>query len=169
MKLIWAFLLPLLFSCYAVAQCQTQNEITKNWNWIIPLKTKKAEIETVFKKSVDKDKDHPYQTYTTEFGKFTIAYTTEEKNFVKACSCNVEPGTVIRVFISLKDRVKLSDLNLDLSSFEKDDTFSPRELSYSNEKEGLLIATEIVKMPNGEKLERVFAIELRPGVKVKEK
>ena len=140
---------------------QDQSDVDKDWRWIIPLETIKVEIENKFGESITREKDHPFQTYVTVFGKINIAYA-KEKQFVKECSCTVKADTVLDYYVSPAKRFKLSDLKLDLSKFKKDDTYSPRELSYFNEKEGILIATEIVKLDDGTSQERVFALEYRP-------
>ena len=138
---------------------QTKVAIEKEWNWIVPLKTTRSEIEKAFGSSITADKNEPYQTYTASFGKVNVQYA-EKNRFIEECSCTVGPGTVISTFVSLKS-LKLSDLNLNLEEFIKDATFSPREISYFSEKEGMLVATEIVEMPDKTMLERVFAIEYR--------
>lgn len=155
-------LLQLLTFCITV-HCQNQTEVDKGWKWVVPLETKKAEIEKVFGESITKDKKHPFQTYVADFGKITAIYTTKRK-LIKACSCYVNAGTVLRALVYPK-RFKLSELNYDLSQFKKDDTYSPRELSYYSAKDGIFIGTEIVELEDGSKIERVFTIEYRPKIK----
>jgi len=158
-RLIFLLVIQLVCLCITV-QCQNQTEVDKDWKWIIPLVTKKVEIEKQFGESITKDKTNPFQTYVVEFGKITVTYT-KEKEFVKECSCSISADTVLEIFISTK-RFKLSDLNYDLSKFIKDDTFSPREISYFSEKIGVLIVTEIVELEDKSKVERVTTLEYRP-------
>jgi hypothetical protein len=158
-RLSTLLLLQLVTLC-VIVQCQNQNEVGKGWKWIIPLKTQKAEIEKVFGESITKDRKSLFQTYVTEFGKINVAYAGE-RQFVKECSCIVKAGTVVTTFVSPR-KLKLSELKFDLTTFEKNDTFAPREISYFSEKEGILIATEIIELEDKSRIERVIAIEFRP-------
>lgn len=141
---------------------QTLSGWDKGWRWIVPLKTQKAEIERAFGDSITNDKSSSFQTYVADFGKVTVTYSRERK-FIKVCSCVLEAGTVLSTFVSPKTQFRLSDLDLDLNKFTKDDTFSPRELSYFSESEGILIATEIIAAEDGRKIERVFALQYKPA------
>lgn len=157
MKKIIALILLQLISFCVVAQGQAQNDWDKGWNWIVPLKTNKIEVEKVFGESIDADKNHPFQTYRTEFGKITAAYALKG-DFVEECFCVLDAGTVWNFFISPSRIIKLSELDLDLKNFKKDDTYSPREIHYSSEKKGILIATKIVDLKDTGKTEVVFAL-----------
>ena len=160
-------LLSLLLSFAVNANCQKQTDIDQPWKWIIPLKTQKTEIEMAFGNSITEDKNNPFQTYVAEFGKITVTYALTNK-FIRECACTVNAGTVLETFVSPK-RFKLSDLKIDITKFKKDVTFSPREISYFNAEEGILIDTEIVELRDKTKIERVVAIEYRPKVRVSKK
>lgn len=164
MKRFSIFLL-LHFFCLSInAQSQNQIDAGKSWNWVVPLKTHKTEIEKEYGESVTKDKKSLFQTYVAAFGKITAVYAGE-KEFIQECSCTLQPGTVIKTFVS-PQKLNLTELNFDLKTFEKNDTFSPREISYYSEREGILITTEIIELEDKTKLERVISIEYRPSQKL---
>ncbi|MBX3292101.1 MAG: hypothetical protein KF881_04305 [Acidobacteria bacterium] len=142
---------------------QASAPIDQGWRWVIPLATNRAEIERAFGDSITKDKSSPFQTYVADFGKITINYAVANQ-YIKECSCAVSKGTVIEAMIS-PYRFPISRLNLNLDKFTKDSTFSPRELSYFNKDDGILIVTEIVETSDRVMVERVVWIEYRPRPK----
>jgi hypothetical protein len=121
--------------------------------------TSKKDVEKAFGASKTLDDRGSFLTYETKFGKVNVAYSTE-KEYIAACSCIVPPDVVLSLFISPKDAL-LSDLQYDLSDFERDDVFSPREISYFNARRGILIATTLVELC-GRVAERVIAVQLYP-------
>lgn len=160
MKTILLFLICLVANLSIAAQ--KANYTDNSWTWIVPLKTEKKNIEKKYGSSINKDKKHPFQTYSTEFGKITVAYS-KENQLIKSCSCVVNKDIVLNYFISPKD-LKLSDLNYNLENFKKDITFSPREISYYSENESLLISTEIVELIDKSNVEKVIGLLYRPKV-----
>jgi hypothetical protein len=160
-QILVLFAFPIIFFSINVYS-QNELKVDRDWSWIAPLKTQKAEIEKAFGNSITEDKDNPFQTYSGEFGKITVTYVGE-KEYVKMGSCLVKVGTVLGIFISPKN-IELTELNYDLSKFKKDDKFSPREIWYLNEKEGILVVTQIIDSQDKRKVEKVVAIEYRPKI-----
>ena len=111
MKLALTIFLLFLFTFSIAAQDQydaekckgfiQQNRIVKCWDWIVPLKTTKSEIEKAFSESVSDDKNHYEQTYKTEFGKISVSYTTKDDQFVGRCACRLNAGIAITIYIPL--------------------------------------------------------------------
>lgn len=132
------------------------------WRWIVLLKTKQAEIEKAFGESITKDRKNLSQTYVTDFGKITVRYARESRPNEKRY-CTIEAGTVQDIFISLRPKLRLSGIPLDLGAFKKDVTHGPREITYFNDRTGILLVTEIETSGGKVEIERVAYIEYHPA------
>lgn len=131
-----------------------------DWRWITLLKTQREEIEKVYGESITEDKSRMYQTYVTKFGKINVSYVQKDE-FREVCDCTVTAGTVSSIYVSL-GFVLLSEIDYDLTKFKRDGTFYPREVSYYDADSGIYIGTEMVRLKNGDYVERVFAIAYSP-------
>jgi hypothetical protein len=148
--------------CFAVYEALGQTEIDKTWKWIIPTKTTKLQIEKKLGGSVTKDKNALFQSYQTETEKISIIYS-KEKTFNKLCRCYIKAESVISFIVSPACQILLSDFKIDLLAYEKDDTYSPREIWYTNESEGILVVTAIAEIEGGKrKVERITSWHYSP-------
>ena len=145
---------------FLVAQ-EARSERILPWSWIIPLTTKRNQIENVFGTPISKDASNPYQTYATDFGKINILFSTKKEK-VKGVDTTVDAAVVVNFFVSPSNRLEVSEIPYDLSGFVRDATYSPREISYFSEERGILLATEIIENKAGKKIERLRSFEQRP-------
>lgn len=141
-----------------------KNTVCLPWTWIMPLITNRNEIETSYGATTTKDKSNPYQTYVAEFGKINVLFAPEKK-YYKEYDKFLETGTVVNYFVSPQIRFAISELPYDLTLYDRDATYSPRELGYYSEKSGIMIGTEIVVGEDGSKIERVRSLEYRAPLK----
>ncbi len=148
--------------CFAVYEALGQTEIDKNWKWIIPTRTTRLQIEKKFGSSVTDDKNAMFQSYQTQTEKISVIYS-KEKTFNKICSCYIKPKMVISFIVSPLRRILLSDFRIDLSTYEKDDTYLPREIWYTNESKGILIVTALAEIEDGKSgVERITSWHYSP-------
>ncbi len=129
---------------------------TDSWTWIVPLRTKKVDIERAFGSSITEDKTHPFQTYVSEFGRITAAFAPDRMR-IDEHPCFAEKGSVLNYSISPR-KLNLLDLGYDLKLFTKDLSGSPREITYFSEALGLLIDTTLLESPDQPKVERVLML-----------
>jgi hypothetical protein len=88
----------------------------QGWRGIVPLHSTRADVEHILSLPSDSNKVMAY--YYLEDETVTIQYTTggcEEGN-----EWNVSPGTVLTIAIQPKVKPKLSELQIDLTKFNKE-------------------------------------------------
>jgi len=156
-KSLLAVLLTTLLISIAIDGRSQESRPVDAWNWIIPLKTKRADVENAFGTSISDDLSHPFQTYETKFGRITVVYATEENERLDN-QCRVGKGTVINYSVSPR-KLKLSDLFYDLTKFKRDGSAAPRELVYFSGSLGILIDTTIEELQDYTRVERVVMLE----------
>jgi len=141
-KQLFALFCFSLFALSGFAQTKEAKRVEFEWEKVVPLVTKKAEVENYF--------DKPYfengnvSTFKFNLGRILIWYIGAEDSEKTNCKWNVSPDTVQGFSISLPEPIPISSLKYDLSKFEKTPNDDGR-LIYTNLKRGVSFATEETK------------------------
>lgn len=156
-KLFVPFLISLILTYGSFAQNRQKRE---SWRSITPLVSKLQEVEIVLGRPTKIEGDERY--YDTPAGeRISVWFTGRNDN--SACVWNVPDNTVIRIIISPREKLFLSQTGYDLSKFKKQATLDDEVWDYINEDEGILIHT--YDSPNTENT--VKFIEFSPPAKDK--
>lgn len=112
----------------------------KEWNGIIPLRSTVSDVTRVLGRTNDINR---YRAkYSLEKEDVFIVFAAEA-NYFPDCVSELPIGTVLSIQVTPKCDLSLSDLNVDLSEFEKlaPANFAEGYEGYVDEKEGLIIRT----------------------------
>lgn len=128
-------LLPLCL-CLLILLAYEQVE-AKDWRGIIPLHSTRADVERLLGSPADPSKELA-AVYQLEKEVVSIFYASGppcgEDRF---SGWQVPRGTVVSITVSPKTKVRLSDLQIDLSRYKKTVDFHRRDnITYANEEEG---------------------------------
>lgn len=138
--------------------------IEDGWKGIKPLVTDKTTVNALLGKPLIDDND--YHKYSTEDGGFNVNYSVNpcESNSYDRGEFNVPKDTVLTYYITLKKKLKLSDLEFKREKYRrvKDHHFS-NEVAYYNNDDGVEIQVHI--SDNVEYIDRIY---FRPSKKDKE-
>ena len=109
----------------------------KDWRGIVPLKSTKADVERLLGAATG----DPPRYYLSEN---TVYFSYAECGCSESCqnnNWNVPPGTVISIRVGVKGVVKLADLNLDLTHFQKwpGDDDVPGSFVYVDKEDGFAV------------------------------
>jgi hypothetical protein len=137
--------LGILVMANLVLAQNTIREEKYEWEKIIPLVTKKSEVEKLFGKPFFEFKNGVSFVYNTKFGKLGVLYTNAKESEKSECKWNVDPDTVEGLWISLSDNILLSKSKYDLSLFEKE-LGHLKDFSYQNKEKGISIFGYISKI-----------------------
>ena len=108
----------------------------QEWNQIIPLVSKCDDVKKILKVN---ECTFPFSTYQFSKFKISIDFSTDTDRWA------VSNDTVIKVYVGLKEFMKLEDYVKDLSDFEivpEDDL--PDVKIYTNEKKGIELTVQYV-------------------------
>jgi hypothetical protein len=114
-KQLLALFCFLLFALSGFAQTKEATRAEFEWEKILPLVTKKAEVENYFGKP-DRDCSHNC-IYDTNFGKIFVSYGVEPKHMLY--TCNPSSDTVGNFNITLTEAMPIEGLGWDLDKFGK--------------------------------------------------
>lgn len=141
--------------------------IEKGWKGIVPLVTKKTEVENKIGKPYrignPKTMGHSIHFYETAKGTIYIKYSTArcQNNGGKTGSFDVPIDTVVEYRVFPKQELKFSDLKLSIkkySKFYEQSDFT--DFSYKNDDDGIEITT---KKKGG--IEYIYYIDFAPRIK----
>lgn len=104
-----------LFALSVFAQTKQAKTAEFEWEKIVPLVTKKAEVENYFGKP-DRDNIH-HSRYDTNFGKILVFYGDEPKHMLY--TCNPSSDTVSSFGIILTEAIPIEGLGWNLDKFDK--------------------------------------------------
>jgi hypothetical protein len=109
----------------------------KAWRGIVPLKSTRADVERLLGSSTGEPPTY-YLSENTVYVQYSKCRCGDK---CKEDEWNVAPGTVLLISVEVKGLVKLADLKLDLSDFQKEpgDYDLPDHFYYVNRKQGLSI------------------------------
>lgn len=105
-----------------------------DWEQIIPLVTKKIEVENILGKPFFEDRY--VSAYNLEKGKITVWYYGTRKPDTSEYRCNISLDTVSSFSISLLDRINVSALEFDLRKFKKEEGHTS-ERRYTDDENGI--------------------------------
>ena len=135
-----------------LACCQPIVAHGKGWRGIVPLQSKRADVERLLGPGIN---GH----YQFDEERAHVNYAEEECNPVNGCLCLVPEGTVISIYVQLEVEMKFSKLNIDKKKYEKFvSRKDPNVATYSNDKEGIIYTVN-------EENDDVTAIEYLPTAK----
>jgi hypothetical protein len=97
------------------AQTKEAKRMEFEWEKIVPLVTKKAEVENYFGKSSVRRSD--VSMHDTNSGKITVYYGLEPKHMLY--TCNPSSDTVGNFHIALTEAIPIEGLGWDLDKFDK--------------------------------------------------
>ncbi|HEX8734111.1 MAG TPA: hypothetical protein VF721_02235 [Pyrinomonadaceae bacterium] len=152
-----------LFASSAVAQTQEKRKPLYEWERIVPLVTKKAEVEDYFGKPYLESKNGYVSFYKSGFGRITVYYYGATDLEKAAYKCNVSRDTVSSYDITLAERIPLSSLVWNLNQFERTPGDDGRWI-YDNLMTGVSFSVE---SPD-EKTEEVVEISYEPSARQRE-
>lgn len=145
-----------LISVMAVllASCLPTIAQAKEWRGILPLQSRRADVERLLGGSGNRDH------YQFDAERVHVNYAGEGKcNPVNGCLCFVPKDTVISIYVHLKVEMRFSKLNIDKKKYEKFvSPEDPNVATYSNDKEGIIYTVN-------EENDDVTAIEYLPKAK----
>lgn len=104
-----------LFALSSFAQTKEEKRAEFEWEKIVPLVTKKAEVENYFGKP-SKGNIHS-SIYDTNFGKILVFYGVEPKHML--VTCNPSSDTVGNFHITLTEAIPIEGLGWNLDKFSK--------------------------------------------------
>lgn len=139
----------LLFST-AIGQEKLQDETKYDWEKIVPLVTKRAEVEEWFEKldikSKYETKTDYVVTYKSKDGNITVWYGGAKSSSKSQCEWNVSLDTVKSFTIALPFGIPLSKLKYNLSEFEKEINREDEiQTWYTNSEKGIFFITYEIK------------------------
>lgn len=133
-KLFFVCFLLLGFLTKSIIAQDKSRETQNEWEKIVPLVTKKADVEKYFGKTYLENK---YMSiYNSNFGRIFVTYYGSIKLEDFTYECNVSSDTVFSYEIALTKRMEVSEFSWNLDKFEK----SPQDdgqYVYSNIKSGI--------------------------------
>lgn len=148
----------------AISLTSAQNIIQKkekfDWEKIIPLVTKRAEIEEFYGKPFTENGYVSF--YRTGFGSILVMYYGSKDLEKASFTCSVSLDTVSSYNISLSKRIFVSNLGWKLNRFENKAGDDGR-LIYYNEEKGISFVVEVAE--DGK--EEVVAISYEPPIEDK--
>ncbi len=113
------------------------NSSAKAWRGIVPLKSTRADVERLLGPSTGEPPTYylPENTVYVQYSRCRCGDKCKDDEW------NVPPDTVTLIRVGVKGEVKLVDLKLDLSDFQKEpgDNDLPDHFYYVNRKQGLSI------------------------------
>jgi len=126
----------------------------KEWRGIVPLQSKRADVERLLGGAGNRDH------YQFDAERVHVNYAGEGKcNPVNGCLCFVPKDTVISIYVQLEVEMRFSKLNIDKRKYEKFvSPENPNVATYSNDKEGIIYTVN-------EENDDVTAIEYLPTAK----
>lgn len=129
-KILLLCLCALILSGYGPAEA-------KDWRGITPLHSTRADVEQLLGAPTDPSKEHS-SVYKLEKETVLIFYASGPPCGDDTFSgWQVPRGTVVSITVSPTTKVRLSDLQIDLSKYKKTVDFHRRDnISYVNEEEG---------------------------------
>lgn len=154
-SLFWLILL--IATNLTFAQNVIQEKEKFEWEKIIPLITKKAEVEKYLGKPLSED-ENVSAIYDTKFERITVWYNGAKEPDGLVCNWNISLDTVISYRISLTERMPISKFKYDLSKFERTPNDDGR-LIYTNLQKGISFAVD--KTKDGE--EEIALIQYTPS------
>jgi len=108
----------------------------QGWRGIVPLHSTREDVERLVGPPMSNG-----ITYDLRNERVTIGYS--EGNCEHGAEWNIPPGRVTNIRVYLQTKVKLSDLLLDLSAFEKFDNARNRgSISYVSKERGISVSTD---------------------------
>lgn len=132
-------------------------DLNKRWGFIVPCVTTRSEVEKLLGHPINNSENLSLPIYNAKDEKIRVFYRNE-KTDSRICNGKTEIGTVVLFsIIPIKD-IRLSDLNVDLTKFRKDERPGGREISYNNQA-GIFIETEIVEFADKIHAEMVTSIQ----------
>lgn len=110
---------------------------TKGWHGIVPLRSTRMDVERLLGASVESCQC----IYKTEHEVVHISYAHGScKDDPNTNSWDVAPDTVLLISVTPRVKLRLADLKLDLTKYQKtEDTHMPGRFYYSNDEEGIFI------------------------------
>jgi hypothetical protein len=125
-------------SSLVLGQTQISSPEELQWEWIVPLRSVKADVEKVYGNPL---LENGYvSAYQTSFGNVTVFYYGSVNIQKNGFACNVPNDSVFAFSVSLAQAIPLGDLNVDLQDFQR--TESPRGLvQYINARSGVSFVT----------------------------
>lgn len=116
---------------FVLCMCSARNLCAKEWRGIVPLKSSRGDVERLLGAPntlgrYQFDKERAYIDY---------AKGCDQMN---DCLCLVPKDTVISIFVTLENDLKIADLKLNLTKFMKTrGTHLPGMVNYTNEEDGI--------------------------------
>jgi len=138
-QIIFSNLLVMLLLFLMINSVSAQNIVRDEkyeWEKIIPLVTKKSEIEKLYGKSIFDFENGVSFVYQTKFGKLGIRYKGKNDLTNNLCKWKIEPDTVISYRVSLSENILVSKFKYDSNLFEKEFGHEG-DFSYGNNEIGL--------------------------------
>lgn len=121
----------LLISCVCLALLMTVTPQAKEWRGIVPLHSTRTDVERLLGKPNAK-----YDRYDFDNERVDITYSRH--SCAEGAQWNVPRDTVTQIRISPKQKLRLADLQLDLSKYKKvNDPHVQVHTIYWNEEEGI--------------------------------
>lgn len=133
------YILVLILSLSGTIFCQTSNV----WNGITPLKSTRADVEKILGKPVPLSVARHAAGYKTKDGRVFVLYSTGLCDVNPEHGWNIPELTVIKISYYPDRLPKLSDLQIDLSKFEKSpDPGSLSSVFYTNKIDGIMLTVD---------------------------
>ncbi len=128
-----------------------------DWRAFVPFLTTRNEVEA--------DLGAPFSgkeyiwTYDTPDERITVWYGGAKTAAIDDCRWNIPNDTIFNFLLAPKKRVRLADMNIDLSKFQKQKALEMvQDYYYYNENEGITITTRVT---DGEEI--LLSIERGPS------
>ncbi|MDQ3802536.1 MAG: hypothetical protein M3416_01580 [Acidobacteriota bacterium] len=125
-------IIKLLLLCVSVMLPTTAQSQAKGWRGIVPLHSTRADVERLIGKP-----NFKYDLYDFEKERVSILYSSDPCTEGLQGGWNVPRDTVIQISVAPKEKVRLPDLQIDLSKYEKaKDPLMQVHTYYTNKEEG---------------------------------
>lgn len=125
--------IKLLLLCVSVMLPIAAQSQAKGWRGIMPLHSTRADVERLIGKP-----NFKYDLYDFENERVFILYSSKPCTEGLQGSWNVPRDTVIQVSVAPKEKLRLSDLQIDFSKYERvEDPLTKIHIYYTNKEEGI--------------------------------
>jgi hypothetical protein len=119
-----------------ISMCSAGLLHAKEWRGIVPLKSTRADVEKLL------GKPNGLGRYQFENERAYINYS-DGCSRIDDCRCLVPKDTVTYIFVTLESDLKLSDLKIDRTKYQKTrSTHLPGIVTYSNDEEGIIYTVD---------------------------
>jgi hypothetical protein len=129
-----------VLSCVCALLTLTCVSDAKEWRGIVPLHSTRADVERLLGKA----SDNCHCTYQTKEATVFVVYSEGDCKRGLSGGWDIRPDTVIRLTVTPKASPKLSELQIDLSKYEKrEDPELVGNTIYVNEEEGMSFYVDV--------------------------